>query len=189
MQWTWNCWNFVANLRFGRNLNFRKLSSNVHFNHNSKKNFEQLWIFKTMLSSVKTSIETFWWSLTLFVIDDLYIIGAVCVSVCHKSHYFCIQRIWSFLMFPDTFRTQRIWSFQCFLTHLYSKELVISMFLDTFHNQKCLKTVKRQNPLNYSKNLVISPVSGHFTYSKVSRKSKKTKSLAVFKEFGQFSCF
>ena len=92
-------------------------------------------------------------------------------------------------MFLDTFRIQEIWSFQCFLTHLYSKELVISMFLDTFHNQKCLKTVKRQNPLNYSKNLVISPVSGHFTYSKVSRKSKKTKSLAVFKEFGQFSCF
>ena len=66
----------------------------------------------------------------------------------------------------------------------YSKDLVVSMFLDTFHNQKCLKTVKRQNPLNYSKSLVISPVSGHFTYSKVSRKSKKTKSLAVFKEFG-----
>ena len=24
---------------------------------------------------------------------DLYIIGAVCMYVCHKSHYFCIQRI------------------------------------------------------------------------------------------------
>ena len=94
-----------------------------------------------------------------------------------------------FQTFIATFRTQRIWSFPCFLTHLYSKELVISMFLDTFHNQKCLKTVKRQDPLNYSKNLVISPVSGHFPYSKVSRKSKTTKSLEVFKEFGQFSCF
>ena len=83
--------------------------------------------------------------------DDLYIIGAVCVSVCHKSHYFRIQGIWSFHLFPDTFRTQRIWSFPCLLTLLYSsdlivshvysyipysKNLVVSMFLDTFRIQR-----------------------------------------------------
>ena len=56
-------------------------------------------------------------------------------------------------MFLDAFRIQRIWLF--------------IMFLDTFHNQKCLETVKRQNPLKYSKNLVTSPVSGHLPYSKV----------------------
>ena len=48
--------------------------------------------------------------------DDLYIIGAVCLSV-SKSHYFCIQRIWSFLKFIDTFRIQGYWLFPCFLTH------------------------------------------------------------------------
>ena len=53
----------------------------------------------------------------------------------------------------------------------------------------CLETVKRQNPLEYSKNLVKSPVSGHFPYSKVFKNSETTKSLEVFKEFGQFSCF
>ena len=47
--------------------------------------------------------------------DDLYIIGAVCMSVCHKSHYFCIQRIWPFLLFLDTFRIQDIWSFLLFI--------------------------------------------------------------------------
>ena len=35
------------------------------------------------------------------------------------------------------------------------------MFIDTFRNQKCLETVKQQNPLKYSKNLVNSPVSRH----------------------------
>ena len=43
------------------------------------------------------------------------------------------------------------------------------MFLDTFHNQKCLETVKRQNPLKYSKNLVNSPVSRHCLLGKVGR--------------------
>merc|ERR1712208_170932 len=70
--------------------------------------------------------------------DDLYIIGAVCVFVCHKSHYFRTQRIWSFHTFIATFRTQRNWSFPCFLTLLYSKDLVVSMFLNTFRNQKGL---------------------------------------------------
>ena len=81
--------------------------------------------------------------------DDLYIIGAVCLFVCHKSHYFRIQRIWSFVSFIASFRTQRNWSFPCFLT---------------FCSRKCLETVKQQNPLKYSKNLVNSPVSGHFPY-------------------------
>ena len=48
------------------------------------------------------------------------------------------------------------------------------MFIDTFRIQKCLETVKRQNLLKYSKNLVKSPVSGHFPYSKVPRNSKTT---------------
>ena len=58
-------------------------------------------------------------------------------------------------MFPNTFRIQRIWSFP--------------MFIDTFRNQKCLETVKRQNPLKYSKNLVNSSVSGHCILGKVGR--------------------
>ena len=53
------------------------------------------------------------------------------------------------------------------------------MFMDTFRIQKCLETVKRQNPLKYSKNLVKSPVSGHFPYSKVSRNSETTKSPEI----------
>ena len=43
------------------------------------------------------------------------------------------QRILSFLLFLDRFRIQGIWSFL--------------LFLDTFRIQKCLETVKRQNPL------------------------------------------
>ena len=43
------------------------------------------------------------------------------------------------------------------------------MFIDTFRNQKCLETVKRQNPLKYSKNLVKSPVSGHCILGMVGR--------------------
>ena len=80
-------------------------------------------------------------------------------------------------MFPDTFRIQRIWSFL--------------MFIDTFRNQKCLETVKRQNPLKYSKNLVKFPVSGHFPYSKVSRNSETTKSLEImtFQEILLFLLF
>ena len=50
--------------------------------------------------------------------NDLYIIGAVCLSVCvcvSKSHYFRIQGIWSFLMFIDTFRIQDILLFLLFI--------------------------------------------------------------------------
>ena len=65
------------------------------------------------------------------------------------------------------------------------------MHIDTFHNQKCLETVKQQNPLKYSKNLVKSPVSGHFPYSKVSRNSETTKSLEImtFQEILLFLLF
>ena len=65
------------------------------------------------------------------------------------------------------------------------------MFKDTFRNQKCLETVKQQNPLKCSKSLVKSPVSGHFPYSKVSRNSEKTKSLEImtFQEILLFLLF
>ena len=43
------------------------------------------------------------------------------------------------------------------------------MFIDTFRIQKCLETVKQQNPLKYSKNLVNSPVSRHCLLGKVGR--------------------
>ena len=82
-------------------------------------------------------------------------IGAVCLFVCHKSHYFRIQRIWSFHTFIATFRAQRIWS--------------NLLFLDTCRIQKCPERVKRQNPLKYSKNLVNSPVSRHCLLGKVGR--------------------
>ena len=132
--------------------------------------------------------------------DDIYIMVR-CLS---RKCLLFVQKICSFLTFIATFRTQRNWSFPCFLTHsvlkgigrfhvswLFCIQRIWSflMFIDTFRIQKCLETVKRQNPSRYSKNLVKSPVSGHFPYSKVSRKSKTTKSLEVFKEFGQFSCF
>ena len=105
--------------------------------------------------------------------DDIYIM-VKCLCVCNENAYFRIQKIWSFLMFiatfhtqrnwpfllfPGTFRTQRIWSFPCFLRLLCSKDLV------------------------------ISHVYRHFPNSKVSGNSKTTKSLEVFKEFGQISCF
>ena len=43
--------------------------------------------------------------------------------------------------------------------------------------------------IRMSKHFAVLPVSGHFPYSKVSRKSKTSKLLEVFKEFCQFSCF
>ena len=55
----------------------------------------------------------------------------------------------------------------------YSKELVVSMFLDTF----VVKGIGRFHVYRY------------FPNSKVSGNSKTTKSLEVFKEFGQISCF
>ena len=38
--------------------------------------------------------------------DDIYIM-VKCLSV-SKSHYFCIQRIWVFLMFIDTFPFSKV---------------------------------------------------------------------------------
>ena len=46
------------------------------------------------------------------------------------------------------------------------------LFIDTFWNQKCPEREKRPNPLKkslFSRDFVISPVSGHFLDSKVSR--------------------
>ena len=130
-------------------------------------------------------LSLLWWSVISLVAcglpeafcdddgDDIYIM-VKCLCVCNENAYFRIQKIWSFLMFiatfhtqrnwpfllfPGTFRTQRIWSFPCFLRLLCSKDLV------------------------------ISHVYRHFPNSKVSWNSKTTKSLEVFKEFGQFSCF
>ena len=69
-------------------------------------------------------------------VDDLYIIGAVCLSVCHKSHYFCIQRIWSFLMFIDAFRIQGIWLFLLFLDTFRIQDILsFLLFIDTFRIQ------------------------------------------------------
>ena len=97
---------------------------------------------------------------------------------------FRIQDILSFLLFIDSFRTQRNWSFPCFLTHSVLKGIgrnhvswhfciqriwSFLMFIDTFRIQKSLETVKRQNPLKYSKNLANSPVSRHCLLGKVGR--------------------
>ena len=79
------------------------------------------------------------------------------MSVCHKSHYFCIQRIWVFLLFPDTFRIQRIWSFL--------------LFIDTFRIQDI-----------WSFLLFIDT-----TFQKVSRNSKTTKSLEIMTFQGVWS--
>ena len=110
----------------------------------------------------------------------------MCLCVCHKSHYFCIQKIWSFHTFIATFRTQRKWSFPCFLTLsvfkgfgrfpcLYTLSVIKSiqriwsnlLFLYIFRLQKCPERVKQQNPLKYSKNLVNSSVSRHCLLGKV----------------------
>ena len=65
------------------------------------------------------------------------------------------QKILLFLLFLDIFRIQDILSFL--------------LFLDIFCIKKCLETVKQQNPLKYSKNLVNSPVSMHSLLGKVRR--------------------
>ena len=90
--------------------------------------------------------------------------------MCHKNAYFpyskdlVVSHIYSYIpyskelvvsMFLDALRIQRIWLFL--------------MFIDTFCNKKCLETVKQQNPLKYSKNLVNSPVSRHCLLGKVGR--------------------
>ena len=56
--------------------------------------------------------------------------GEVSVS---KSHYLCIQRIWVFLLFPDTFRIQRIWSFLLFIETFRIQDIwSFLLFIDTF---------------------------------------------------------
>ena len=66
----------------------------------------------------------------MMMVIYLYIIGAVCLYVTKRHHFpyskdFVISPVYSFI--PN------------------SKELVVSMFIDTFRIQKCLETVKRQS--------------------------------------------
>ena len=42
-------------------------------------------------------LDWWWWRWRWFIYNRSW------VSVCHKSHYFCIRRIWLFLLFLDTF--------------------------------------------------------------------------------------
>ena len=103
---------------------------------------------------------------------------SVCLSVT-KMLTFRNQKIWSFLTFIATFCTQWNWPFHVSWHFCSQKIWPFLMFIDTFCFQKCQETVKRQNPLKYSKNLVDSPVSRHFLYSKVSGNSEMTKSLEI----------
>ena len=100
---------------------------------------------------------------------------SVCVSFTKRHHFpyskdFVVSPVYSFIpyskelvvsMFLDTFRTQRNWPFPCFLTLLYSKDLVVSHVYRHFPNSKVSGNSKTTNPLKYSKILVKSPVSGH----------------------------
>ena len=74
--------------------------------------------------------------------NDIYIMVkclSVCLSVTKRHHFyskdFVVSPVYSYIpyskelvvsMFLDTFRTQRNWPFPCFLTLLYSKDLVVS---------------------------------------------------------------
>ena len=44
----------------------------------------------------------------------------------HKSHYFCIQRIWLFLLFLDTFPFQKCLETNPLRKFLFSRDLVVS---------------------------------------------------------------
>ena len=91
------------------------------------------------------------------------------------SPLFCIQKIWSFLMFIATFRTQRNWSFPCFLTLLYSKNLVFS---HVYWNSKTSKSFE------VFKEFVNFPVSRHSLYMCV------TKMLTFrIQKIWSFPCF
>ena len=85
--------------------------------------------------------------------------------ICHRAHGdwpICICQLNLFNFFQILWILQGILSFYCFLTLLYSEDLVVSHVYRHFPNSKCLETVKRQNPLKYSKNLVKPPVFGLF---------------------------
>ena len=90
--------------------------------------------------------------------------------MCHENAYFpfstdlVVSHVYSYIpyskelvvsMFLDALCIQRIW--------------LCLMFIDTFRNQKCLETVKRQNSLKYSKNLVKYPVFINSLLGKVGR--------------------
>ena len=111
--------------------------------------------------------------------DDLYIIGAVCLSqksLFPYSKYFAVSPVYSFIpyskelvvsMFLRHFLSQKIWSFPCFLTLLYV----------------CYEIAY----FPYSKDLVVSHVYRHIPYSKELVVSMFLDTF-VFKEFGLFSC-
>ena len=131
--------------------------------------------------------------------DDIYImVKCLCVS---KSHHFCIQRIWSFLMFIDTFPFSKVsgnrrndqipWK-----NHFLSRDLVVShvyRHLSLFRS--VWKPKKRPNPLKrslFSKDLVVSHVCRHLSLFKRVWKPKKwpnpLKKSFFSKGFGCFSC-
>ena len=90
------------------------------------------------------------------------------------GHFF-YQRIWSNFLFLVIFGLWKIaikefGHISCFRgTFFYQRIWPNLLFLGTFRIQKCLETVKWQNPLKYSKNLVNSPVSRHCLLGKVGR--------------------
>ena len=73
------------------------------------------------------------WSFPCFLTHSIIIPYSKNLVVSMFLDTFRIQRIWSLFLFIDTFGIQGIWSFL--------------LYPDTFHIQKCLETVKRQNPL------------------------------------------
>ena len=81
--------------------------------------------------------------------------------MCHENAYFpyskdlVVSHVYSYIPYSKELVVP------CFLTLFYSKDLIGSHEIDTFCNQKCVETVKQQNPLKYSKNLANSPVSIH----------------------------
>ena len=79
----------------------------------------------------------------------------VCLYVCHKSDYFRIQGIWSFLMFLESFRIQK-----CLETGKPKNPSKKSLFSREFVVFPC----SRHFP--YSRDFAVSPVSRHFSYSR-----------------------
>ena len=82
-------------------------------------------------------------------------------------------------MFPDTFRIQRIWSFPCFQSHYVFKEFGRFHVSRHIPYSKNLVAFSVYRHIPYSRDLVFSPVSRHFPYSKMSRNSKTTKSFEI----------
>ena len=70
------------------------------------------------------------------------------MPVSHKSNFFRVQDILLFLLFLDTFHIQK-WLETVKRQNPLSIQRISSilLFLDPFRIQKCPETVKRQNPL------------------------------------------